>query len=64
MAAIIYVASTDRYSGKTALCIGLMHWFREKGLAAGYMKPVSSTPRSMGGGRSMRTWRSSRRRLA
>ncbi len=49
MAAIIYVASTDRYSGKTALCIGLLHWFREKGLAAGYMKPVSTTPRSMGG---------------
>jgi hypothetical protein len=49
MAATIYVASTERHSGKTALCIGLIHWFREKGLAAGYMKPVSSTPRSMGG---------------
>jgi hypothetical protein len=49
MAATICVASTERHSGKTALCIGLMHWFSQRGLAVGYMKPVSSTPRSMGG---------------
>ena len=49
MAATIYVASIERHSGKTALSIGLLHWFRKKGLEAGYMKPVSSTPHSEAG---------------
>ncbi len=43
MAITIYVASTERFSGKTALCIGLMHWFQRRGYTVGYMKPVSST---------------------
>ena len=47
MATAIYVTSTERFSGKTALCIGLIHWFQRKGLAAGYMKPISTTARAV-----------------
>lgn len=45
MTTAIYVTSTQRYSGKTALCLGLIHWFQRRGLSAGYMKPISTTPR-------------------
>ncbi|MGD0229185.1 MAG: phosphotransacetylase family protein [Syntrophorhabdales bacterium] len=49
MAIAIYVTSTDRFSGKTALCTGLLRRLRAAGHAAGYMKPVSTTPRADGG---------------
>jgi len=49
MATVLYVTSTERFSGKTALCVGLVHWLRRKGLSAGYMKPVSTTARMIGG---------------
>ncbi len=48
MATTIYVTSTERFSGKTALCIGLIHWFQQRGLTAGYMKPISTTARAVG----------------
>ncbi len=48
MATALYVTSTERFSGKTALCVGLVHWLRRKGLSAGYMKPVSTTARMIG----------------
>ena len=45
MAIAIYITSTQRFSGKTALCIGLIHWLQRKGFSAGYMKPISTTAR-------------------
>jgi len=50
MARSIYVTSTERFSGKTALCLGLVHWLEKKGLAGGYMKPISTTARTVGDG--------------
>jgi uncharacterized protein len=47
MAITLYVASTRRVSGKTALCVGLMHWFQQLGFSPGYMKPVSTTARAI-----------------
>ena len=49
MATTIYVASTEKLSGKTGLCIGLMRWLQRKGLKVGYMKPVSSAARAIDG---------------
>jgi len=43
MATTIYVTSSQRFSGKTALCVGLLHWFQQKGFVVGYMKPISTT---------------------
>jgi len=43
MALAIYVASTEKLAGKTALCIGLMRWLQRTGRTVGYMKPVSTT---------------------
>lgn len=48
MAKAIYVTSTKRFSGKTALCIGLIHWLEKKGFKGGYMKPISTTARAVG----------------
>jgi len=47
MATTIYVISTQRFSGKTALCVGLLNWFKRQGFAVGYMKPVSTTARDI-----------------
>jgi BioD-like phosphotransacetylase family protein len=44
----IYVTSTQHFSGKSALCVGLLRRFRHDGLAVGYMKPVSTTARIVG----------------
>jgi len=43
MATTIYVTSTQRFSGKTALCVGLLHRFQQEGFVVGYMKPISTT---------------------
>ncbi len=40
----VYITSTQTYSGKSALCIGLLRRFKSQGLKVGYMKPVSATP--------------------
>jgi uncharacterized protein len=45
MAVALYVTSTETYSGKSALCIGLMRRLRQDGFKVGYFKPVSFTPR-------------------
>jgi uncharacterized protein len=36
----LYVCSTDSFSGKTALCVGLGRCFLQRGLNFGYMKPL------------------------
>lgn len=41
----IYVTSTQTFSGKSALCVGLLSRFRRDGFVVGYMKPVSTTAR-------------------
>jgi BioD-like phosphotransacetylase family protein len=41
----IYVMSTDSYSGKSALCVGLMMRMRQDGFKIGYMKPISTLER-------------------
>jgi BioD-like phosphotransacetylase family protein len=47
MATSIYVTSTQNFSGKSALCAGLIAKFQSDSFAIGYMKPVSTTPRVM-----------------
>jgi BioD-like phosphotransacetylase family protein len=41
----IYVTSTQAYSGKSALCVGLLRRFQRDGYTVGYMKPVSTSTR-------------------
>jgi uncharacterized protein len=38
----LYVTSTETFSGKSALCVGLARRFQQDGYRIGYMKPVSS----------------------
>jgi BioD-like phosphotransacetylase family protein len=44
----LYVTSTQTFSGKSALCVGLLSRFKREGFAVGYMKPVSTTARIVG----------------
>ncbi len=39
--ATLYVASTETFVGKSAICAVLLDYFRSKGRTVGYMKPVS-----------------------
>ncbi len=39
--ATLYVASTETFVGKSAVCLGLLDRARRDGFTAGYMKPVS-----------------------
>jgi uncharacterized protein len=48
MAITLYVTSTRKVSGKTALCVGLMHWLGRAGYKVGYLKPLSTTVRAIG----------------
>ena len=48
MTSTIYVTSTQTFSGKSALCVGLLRRFRRDGFAIGYMKPVSTGVRIVG----------------
>jgi BioD-like phosphotransacetylase family protein len=41
----IYVTSTQTFSGKSALCVGLLRRFQRDGFVVGYMKPVSTMVR-------------------
>jgi len=41
----LHIASTERFSGKSALCIGLGRAFQRRGYALGYLKPVSTSDR-------------------
>lgn len=40
--ATIYVTSTETFSGKSALCVGISKRFQRDGYSIGYMKPVSA----------------------
>lgn len=40
----IMIVSSERYSGKSSLAVGLALELRERGLSVGYMKPVGSYP--------------------
>ncbi len=44
----VYVTSTQTFSGKTALCVGLLSRFKRDGFHVGYIKPVSTTARIVG----------------
>ncbi len=48
MTTTIYVTSTQTFSGKSALCVGLISRFKRDGFVVGYMKPVSTTARIVG----------------
>jgi uncharacterized protein len=45
MAIALYITSTETYSGKTALCVGLAHRMSRDGLKVGYIKPLSFSAR-------------------
>jgi uncharacterized protein len=40
----VYVTSIERFSGKTAVCLGLGKHFQDAGRKVGYIKPVSVQP--------------------
>jgi BioD-like phosphotransacetylase family protein len=44
----LYVASTESFSGKSAICVGLGERFRADGQSLGYLKPVSASARKVG----------------
>jgi BioD-like phosphotransacetylase family protein len=44
----VYVTSTQTFSGKSALCVGLLSRFKRDGFHVGYIKPVSTTARIVG----------------
>lgn len=41
MTTLLYVASTETFVGKSAVCMGIMNHMRHDGFKIGYMKPVS-----------------------
>ncbi len=41
MATLLYVASTETFVGKSAVCLALLSHLRKEGFKVGYMKPVS-----------------------
>lgn len=45
----LYIGSTETFSGKSALCVGLAKRFERDGLRIGYMKPVSTGQRLAAG---------------
>jgi len=45
----LYVTSTETFSGKSALCVGLAKRLRHDGFCIGYMKPVSTGTRLVAG---------------
>ena len=47
--ATLYVTSTETFSGKSALCVGIARRLRRDGYSIGYMKPVSTGSRLAAG---------------
>ncbi len=47
--ATLYITSTETFSGKSALCVGLAKRMQRDGLTIGYMKPVSTGDRLAAG---------------
>lgn len=45
----LYITSTETFSGKSALCVGLAKRMQHDGLSVGYMKPVSTGSRLAAG---------------
>ena len=45
----LYITSTETFSGKSALCVGIAMRLRRDGYALGYMKPVSTGTRLAAG---------------
>ncbi|HSJ53933.1 MAG TPA: phosphotransacetylase family protein [Anaerolineae bacterium] len=45
----LYIASTETFSGKSALCVGLARHLQHDGFRIGYMKPVSTAARLAAG---------------
>jgi hypothetical protein len=43
----LYIPSTQNFSGKSAICIALMHRLQKDGFKVGYFKPFSSAARVM-----------------
>jgi len=43
--ATLYITSTETFSGKSALCVGIANRLQRDGLSVGYMKPVSTAAR-------------------
>jgi BioD-like phosphotransacetylase family protein len=43
--AALYITSTETFSGKSAVCVGVALRLRRDGFRIGYMKPVSTGPR-------------------
>jgi uncharacterized protein len=48
MTTTIYVTSTQHFSGKSAVCMGLLTYYQKRGKRIGYMKPISTVPRITG----------------
>ncbi len=48
MTTAIYVTSTQDFSGKSAVCVGLLRRFQRDGFVIGYMKPLSTSARIVG----------------
>jgi len=47
--ATLYITSTETFSGKSALCVGLAKRLQRDGYGIGYMKPVSTGVRLAAG---------------
>ncbi|RME76367.1 MAG: phosphotransacetylase family protein [Chloroflexi bacterium] len=45
MAIKLYIPSTQNFSGKSAICVALMHRLQKDGFKVGYLKPFSSAAR-------------------
>jgi uncharacterized protein len=45
----LYITSTETFSGKSSLCVGLGRRFQQDGYSIGYIKPVSTTARRIEG---------------
>jgi BioD-like phosphotransacetylase family protein len=48
MTTTIYVTSTHHFSGKSAICVGLLQQLKKDGFKIGFMKPVSTTAHLVG----------------
>jgi len=49
MTVVLYITSIETFSGKSAICVGLIRRLLEDGYRVGYIKPVSTTAQLIGG---------------
>ncbi|MFQ6063576.1 MAG: AAA family ATPase, partial [Methanosarcinales archaeon] len=45
----ILISSSEAYSGKSAICMGIGSILKEKGYKVGYMKPIGNLLRDVNG---------------